>query len=232
VEDSKTESNAASPKKSRVRFSLRRMFVGAIVLTLIASNIFTSWHLQQARQTVHVQQMEINALRKELRFLDTSDKENVHVVALESPHELTWKWRIYVPQDRKLALKSVIGNLPLGDFPENTGFMWIHPGELVLTCMVSRNAIGEWTKTIRIEQDGSTSDVVSTIPAKKMDWYSQAGTWGESGILLNSGQQTFSGTDNVSLVWHRKIVNGKPGQIVDPQQPSEGIVFWLEPRKD
>lgn len=206
------------------------MFVGLIVLALVASNLFTSWHLYHAQQTTRVQQMEIAMLRRELRFLDTSDQENVHIIALETHQELTWKWRIFIPQGKTQALKSVVGELPQGDFPETSRLMWLHPGERELTCYVSRSANGEWMQTIRTEVDGMVSDSRSKIPDEQMAWVTQQGATHTSGVLpVTKHQQTISGTDKFGLIWYRRYVGTKPNQRVDTTQPSEGIVFWLEP---
>lgn len=218
------------PKRSRLRFSLGTMFVALLVLALVASNLFTSWHLYHARQANRVQQMEIGFLLKELRFLDTSDQENVHIVALETYQELTWKWRIFVPEGKTQALKSMVGELPLGAFPETSRLMWIHPGQRILTCFVSRSANGEWMLTIRTEVDGMVSESTSKIPDEKMAWFTQQGATHTSGVLpISKQQQTISGTNPFGLIWHRKYVGTKLNQRVDTAQPSEGIVFWLEP---
>ena len=222
-----------SPTKSRLRFSLGTFFVGAIVLTLIASNLFTSWHLQNARQVNRAQQMELEFLRKELRFLDTSDQDHVHIVALETHQDMVWKWRVYVPDGKKFWLKSVIGKITDRGFPHDEVYTSIGPGEIVLTCSVARNAAGEWEQAISQDFDGHGSAGTEKIPEASLHWYGKRGSSTTSGSITPSlKQQSYSGNDRIELLRLRKWVHENPNQTFDPYEPTDGILFWLEPAEE
>ncbi|MEW4564292.1 hypothetical protein AB1K70_17270 [Bremerella sp. JC770] len=213
-----------------MRFSLKTMLVGAIVLTLIASNLFTSWHLFQAQQLVRVQQMEIDALRRELRSLDTSDRKNVHVIAMETNQDMVWKWRIFIPPGKKFNLKSMVGTISDRSFPEGAMVTPIEPGEGVLTCSVTRNAGGDWDQDVRYVSGAHVATSTLKVFDSSMAWYGKQGSSTTSGSITTSmGQQSFSGEHRIELLRFRRWIQDQPNVKFAPTESTDGILFWLEP---
>ncbi len=230
MNDQQPNATMSAQKKSRLRFSLGTLFVAAIILTLIASNVFTSWHLQQARQANRIQQMEIDVLRKELRFLDLSDKENVHIIALETNHDMVWKWRVFTPDGKKFALKSVIGQITDRNFPHDELYTFLKPGEIELTYGLVKNAAGNWEQTIKQQSPGRGSSGTEKIPSDKMEWYGKNGSSTTSGSITPVlDQQSYSGDHRIELLRLRKWLHEDPTEMVDPSEPADGILLWLEP---
>lgn len=217
-------------KKSRLRFSLGTLFVAAIILTLIVSNVFTSWHLHKAREKERIQRVEIAALRKERRLFDTSVWDHVHILALETNQDMVWKWRVHVPHGKKFSLRTVIGKITDRNFPHDNRYRLIGPGELVLTCTVARNAAGEWEQTISQSFDSHKGTDIVKIPNASMDWYGKRGSSSTAGSITPSlKQQSFSGNHEIELLRFRHWVQGKPNQTYNPSEPTDGILLWLEP---
>jgi len=217
-------------KRPRIRFSLKAMLLGAIVLTLIASNFFTSWHLFQAQQLSRVQQMEIDQLRKELRFLDMSDQENVHVIAMESNQNMVWKWRIFIPIGKKFNLRSVVGTITDRSFPEGAMVTPIEHGEGVLTCSVTRNAGGDWDQNIRYVSGVHVLTSTTKVFDSSMAWYGKNGSSNTAGSITTSmGQLSFSGDHRIELLRFRRWIHDTPNVKRAPTEPADGILCWLEP---
>lgn len=145
MEDREVPAETSPDKNARLRFSLGTMFIGLIILALITSNLFTSWHLQEARDVSRLQEIEIEHLREQLRLLDVSDASQVHIIALETDddfNDMEWKWRIYVPEGKKFDVHGMVGKITESDFPEEDGIVLseVGPGQTELMFRIHQEA--------------------------------------------------------------------------------------------
>jgi hypothetical protein len=87
--------NAPAPR--RLRFSLRGFLVGIGAVCLLLSNGIALRELSELRR-------ESQQLRDELGYLTITDASKPHVASASRMEDLTWRWRIYVPDRRRFAV--------------------------------------------------------------------------------------------------------------------------------
>ena len=122
----------------RIRFSLKTLFVVLLVATLAGSHVFTSYRLKKTHD-------ENVKLRTELGYLTIEDRSKVHVVQLATHEDLTWQWRVYVPEGAKVVLKAAAQEIPEYGLPaEWHAGSECPPGEYSLTAAVRRDREGQW----------------------------------------------------------------------------------------
>jgi hypothetical protein len=125
----------------RVRFSLKGLLLFLLVATLAASNIFTSYRLKQSHD-------ENAKLRTELGYLTIEDRSKLNVVQIATYEDLKWQWRVYVPEESKLVLRTATHDIPEYGLPLNSGRLGLRHGEYLITAAVRRDREGKWQLTL------------------------------------------------------------------------------------
>jgi hypothetical protein len=140
----------------RIRFSLKTLLVG----TLAGSHVFTSYRSKKTHD-------ENAKLRTELGYLTIEDRSKVHVVGLATHEDLTWQWRVYVPEGAKLVLKTATHDIPEFGLPADWHMAsGCPPGEYSLTAAVRRDREGNW----QLKVAGGGIRLRSNIPEPMTKW--------------------------------------------------------------
>jgi hypothetical protein len=144
----------------RIRFSLKTLFVVLLIGTLAGSHMFTSYRLKQTHD-------ENVKLRTELGYLTIEDPSKVHVVGLATHEDLTWQWRVYVPEGARVVLKTATDHVPEYGLPEDWHMASeCPPGEYLLTAAVRRDREGNW----QLKVAGGGIRLRSNIPEPMTKW--------------------------------------------------------------
>ncbi len=107
--DTDGEQVAAEQRPRRKwRFSLRRLFAVCIIATIVASHVITSMRLFRENS-------ELRELRQEVGYLDVRNTNLPHIVGVKTLDDLTWKWKLYLPEGRTFVIREFLGTAP----PEN-----------------------------------------------------------------------------------------------------------------
>ena len=216
------------PVMPRIRFSLKTLFVVLLVGTLAASHVFTSYRLRQTHD-------ENVKLRTELGYLTIEDRTKLHVVGLAAHEDLTWQWRMYVPEGAKLVLRTATHEIPEYGLPATPGARaGLSPGEYIVTAAVRRDREGKWQ--LKLSTGGSYSR--TPIPETAALWIDKKA----SNISMAAGAGATETKDRgkplrllrvlsqahlppgVSPVWgfDEPPPRGKPNRI------SDGLMIWID----
>src|SRR5437773_1739456 len=104
------------PRASIFRFSLRELILLMAVIALAVSHSITSMRLRTVSD-------ENRLLRQEVNRFPLEDESLLHVAALQSTDNLTWRWRLHVPQNGKFVLRTEDANLPESGLPTKLGYV-------------------------------------------------------------------------------------------------------------
>jgi hypothetical protein len=83
---------------------------------------------------------EVRRLRNETGRLFVEDKTKLHAIEVETDNELTWKWRVWIPENRTFVVHFTGENIPDG-FPQRNRMSigLSEPGEQVITYRIQRD---------------------------------------------------------------------------------------------
>lgn len=226
-------------RRFSLRFSLWTLFVLALLLSLVFSNLFTSWNLQKAHQEIaeresllEAKDAEIKSYRQRLGILTIEDPQKVHIVALDTHQDLVWQWRVFVPTGKPLAVKSVIGKIPSQEFPTDYIYSTMDSGEWLLTFSVAKDADGHWTERITRAGASMTSESSNTISDAAMKWYSARERPRRQFLAPSDGQQLFDPDRPIELVRIRQTNTKASSRESKRETLTNGLVFWLEPKQE
>src|SRR5262245_39937466 len=121
------------PRASIFRFSLRELVLLMAVVALAVSNSITSVKLKTVWE-------ENRLLRQEVNRFPLQDESLLHVAALQSTDNLTWRWRLHVPENGKFVLRTENANLPERGLPTKLGYVGdeLPKGDVYLTVTVQK----------------------------------------------------------------------------------------------
>jgi len=212
----------------RIRFSLKTLFVVLLVGTLAASHVFTSYRLKQTHD-------ENVKLRTELGYLTIEDRSKVHVVGLATHEDLTWQWRVYVPEGARLVLKTATHKIPEYGLPATSDVRAaLPPGEHLVTAAVHRDREGRWQ--LQLSTGGSYSPTpFPDATAKWLDdkasilcWSAGAGgtetKHAEKPLRLLRVLSQAHLPPGVSPVWRFD----DPPPRGKPSRSGDGLMIWID----
>lgn len=225
-----------SPLPIWPRFSLMTMFLVAIFLSLVFSNLYTSWQLGKThdenrvqKSTLKAQEEELRLYRHQLGILAIKDPAMVHIIALETNQNMVWKYRVFVPDAKSFAVKSVVGQVAAVDFPPDKADNTIGPGEWILTFSLTQRADGKWVERIDRVSDSMIYEHFANIHDSAINWQKVC-LAGERQVLAPvDGQKSFDGDSPINLVRIRDVHDIRPRKQ-DADGPTTGLIFWLEPK--
>lgn len=230
---------AKNERRFSLRFSLWTLFVLALLLSLVFSNLFTSWNLQKARQQIaeresllNAKDAEIKSYRQRLGILTIDDPQKVYIIALDTQHDLVWQWRVYVPPGKPLAVKSVIGKIPLQEFPPDYIYSTMDGGEWLITLAIAKDADGHWTERITRAGDSVTTESSNTVSDAAMKWYATRARLRRRMLAPSDGQQIFAPDQPIELVRIRHTDTNDSSRGSKRETLANGMVFWLEPKQE
>lgn len=224
-----------TPRSRWPRFSLLTLFLAAIFVSLLFSNLYTAWQLGEVhvlsrarKETIRVQEEELRLYRQQLGILAIQDPAMAHVIALETHQNMVWKFRVFVPVATSFAVKSVVGKIPEVELPQAKPSNTIGPGEWILTFSLTRRTDGKWVERIDRVSDSLIYEHFAKVHESEIDWQ-RIFILGDRKILEPVESQKASDADlPIQLV----RVRAKPDMFRrnrDMDPPTDGFMFWLEP---
>ncbi|HET6879277.1 MAG TPA: hypothetical protein VFI31_03945 [Pirellulales bacterium] len=187
------------------------------ILSLVGSNLFTSWQLGKLRD-------ENAKLSKELGRLVISDPTKINVIAVPTYEDMLWRWRIHVPKGSgPLHLFTVTQDVPENGFPANSGSSGpFRDGEYLLTAAIRPDRNGKWQLTIAGPQSSFSMGIAEAAAAWLGDspGYSteQAGA---------SGTQVADPGERLALLRIRAMKRTSPTSSSSAPGPADGVMIWL-----
>jgi len=141
------------------------------VVALAVSHSITSLRLRTVSQ-------ENVLLRQEVNRFPLEDESLLHVAALQSADNLTWRWRLHVPQNGKFVLRTENANLPESGLPTKLGYVGdeLPKGEVYVTVIVEKDRDQRWGVVTLIPAPRVKSR--RFIPASNSTWLEQRSSFG------------------------------------------------------
>jgi hypothetical protein len=154
--------------------------------------------------------------------LVVEDPTKVNAIRVDSRDDYTWKWRVWIPEGNKYAIRAFADGIPEKGFPDNGGTIWVHePGEHVITYEINRDrSDGKWYGKSVLNGSGS----VGRDAQPWVEWSSRTSTGG--GVSTNA--QTFEPGKRIELIRHRVSQVNDSSKM---ENETAGFMIWLEPTK-
>ena len=216
--------NEAPPRVNRFRFSLRTLFVAALIVSLAVSHVGTSWQLRNASQSNAKLMAQNSALRRELGYFDVEDPSKVYVLNLPTLEAYTWRWRMYVPKGHGLTIHKAFSDIPEAGLAHATGSSsFPAEGEFVLTAMIRRDHENRWSISLGTEQ----SSTRTSIDDKHSKWITDSGGVSSSTAGGGKGPEVVAPGQDLVLVRLRAHEKRPDGGSRSAKGPADGIMLWL-----
>ncbi len=126
------------------RFRPRISILNALLLTTVVAMAIV---IVQFWREVGPLRSEVRQLRDELGVITVSEPSKLHAIQVRTKDEMIWKWRVWVPEGKKVRLKLLWSDVPLNGYPSRVDVTTdeLHPGQQWVTVRVQKAAgIDKW----------------------------------------------------------------------------------------
>jgi hypothetical protein len=159
-------------------------------------------------------------------MLVIDDKSKLHVIRVDTRDELTWKWRIWLPEGQVVKVHVTDDVAPKGDatnIATGSGTIWLRDaGEHVVEFRIDKDRTNDrWEGTL-YGDDGS-------VGGYDQPWVTWKSTQTTSGAV-GTNTQSYEPGKRIELIRHivtESAAAGKP----KPTTPASGFAIWIEPAK-
>jgi hypothetical protein len=212
------EENAHSRASWRPRISL---LSALLLMTILGMAIVIArfWH------EIGPLRKEVRALRNEVGKLSIDDKTKIHAMSLHTDDQLTWKWRIWVPEGKQVGMHLQWGNVPRTGVPQRpTTTSTFGPGEGTLTLKVHRDVKGEnWFANLGSTFGGSVG--VDIPPDQRFFlWPRSAGTGDGVGASI-----AFEPDQKTIVLMRNRVAQVNDSSLINKMEgPTAGFIIWLD----
>ena len=213
------------------RYPLSALFVILSFAGLGTGLWSTNRELTRVRQENDRLKHEVSKFRREMGHLEITDDKKIHAIALPSLEDLTWRWRIYVPQSLELHWGfDEISNEGLHARYAKVGAR-LREGEQVLTCAIRKSAHGDWLLLCQSSPDNNKTGV--GLPDGCEPWFTE-----QRGVAFDVSGVRFTqvvSEPSEPLVLLRQREHGFNERSNDirkepPTKKRDGLLLWIAPR--
>jgi hypothetical protein len=202
-------------RRRRFQYSVRTLSIATILVLLAISHLATSFQLWKLRR-------DMQRMRGEVGLLDIGDRTKVHAVAIRDGRLNTWRWRVYVPPNKRIALCYSIGESKPDHFPRSRGGMNLEAGDHIVAASLFKNAQDQWRLAVGAPgamEMGFGGDHVLATPLGASIWaHSVSG-------------KTVAMTDGEPLVLVRLVAKRMPPGVAPTwgrKESGDGFQIWLD----
>lgn len=216
------------------RFSLATILLLLAIVALIVSHVRISRQmaLREAQLSAELEaaRAEVEKLRKEVGYLDVTDKKKLHIAAAPTHLDLDWKWKIFVPEGESFHVHDLIEKSSGGS---SSNRLPLETGENLIQFVVYKGPEGGWKKKLLVKQDRGNTSVSSDLPEDAMSWFG-AGTTSTGGLTSASGTHQYDVESTVDLLKMTARANRPRDEAAaaEEDQPETQIKVWIEPKKE
>ena len=214
----------APPNHRFFRFSLRTLFVVAIITGLVISHVGTSWRLHRATQSNVDLVGQNHALRRELGYFEIEDPSKVYVLNLPTLEAYTWRWRMHVPNDHELNVHYAFNEIPEKGLPKPDGSsgLWAE-GEVLLTVIIRKDHEGKWALSVGTKNSSTRTG----ISPDQIKWITDSGGHGSQTGGTGKEPATVSPGEELVLLRLRAHEKQPDGSSKSVSGDADGIMLWI-----
>lgn len=100
-------------------------------------------------------------MRGDVGLLDIGDRTKVHAVGINDADLHSWRWRVYVPANKRINLCYATEERNPNTYPRNRGMMRLNPGEHIVAASLFQDGAGKWRLAV-----GAPSAIVDSFGGK------------------------------------------------------------------
>jgi len=200
-------------------FSLKSFLIALTIVALVSSHVYTSIQLKEAND-------ENRLLHQELDRFPVNDSSRLHVGAVTSLNPFTWRWRLYVPKNRRFILRTANSQIPESGFATPLGWVGdeLPAGELIVTIAAHKDAGGKWSIVTMVPNERSRFPVAPNETAWLNSGYYGWRQTGRDGVVA------FDSDQPVLLLRARESIVANGRHSVN-MKPTNGVMVWIEEQK-
>jgi hypothetical protein len=138
---------------SQIRFSLRGAFA-AIALVAVVLSLWISYRAADENKRLRAENTRLRNESGELT-IEPGNEDKVHAIKVATLDAYTWRWRIYAPKGRPIALRIVSERI-LADgksYGNGESAFGLSPGETLITLGLRRSPKGQWEWVVQEAHD-------------------------------------------------------------------------------
>jgi hypothetical protein len=209
--------SADGSRRFRPRFSL---LTALLLMTFVGIVIVV---VQQWRE-VGPLRAQVRRLRDEVGVLTIEDESKLHAIQIRQDEELTWRWRVWVPQGGETYLHLQWGNVPKTGVPSEYSTSTLEPGEHWIVLKARRGTKNNtWLSSLQTQSSSSTSSIQDD--QHWFDWESST----SNGEGVGHSTEVFdAATKRVILQRLRVGQLSKSLGLQKQAGPTPGFIIWLE----
>jgi hypothetical protein len=222
---------ADSREDSMPRFRLQYSLATLLLVVTVACMAVALWVTSRELGTLRA---ESQRYRNESGYLTISDPKKLHVIKVPTTDGDTWRWRLFVPDDRKFLLHTSVGDVPLTGYTGGSGSSTaLSAGEHTVSARIARDISSN--RVLRFDLGGGSS-ISTGMEGKRGDWldremrgYSTAGAGAGKTDSAEPGQPLELLRLRVMEVVEVKHPDGSiTKDSVTPKGSSDGFLIWIE----
>ena len=221
--------------KRRWQFSLKTLLIVVTLIALMMALWATNNKLheigEEYRYYKSETKAEIEKYRAELGHLTISDPKRVHAAQVPTL-DGTWRWRVYIPEGRKLKLRNRAGRVPRTGYPGGMAIT-MEPGEHTVWAGMQKNLEGRQVFTVK----SSGAETAIIFSDKDIAWIKKYKELprNSSGVLDGKTQSAEPGMPLLLLrsrVQKKTIDKAPDGTVIGSSTepypgPADGIMIWI-----
>jgi hypothetical protein len=215
-----------------------------LLVTAIVALVIVVWQLWQEVAPLRT---EVRRLRNEVGELMIADDTKIYALNVRTNDDLTWKWRVYLPKNRRYRLNLVSNPVPESGYPAANSYSGssssVEAGEYVVEIAIRKDANGTWIARHSMHGVGESGGKGHSGGATSLDapseWLDGGRRYTSSGVL--KAEQILASPDERLLLVRLRpsVFTPKDPDSNDPLKanvgtsrpatgPVDGLLIWID----
>ena len=186
--------------------------------------------LVMARRELAEKTARLDTVLNEMRYLNIADDTQINAINIPGFGRKSWRWRIYLPGDRRFRLRVAFDDVPGRGIPANAPDNMIcelPPGESILSASLNK-VNDEWELGLHAETAGRQNfDFNTEVAGKRTEWLDKRGGCSLN-LAGNSTTESGSPDQPFVLLNYRDGLSPRPGVTATNPNPTDGVMIWIQ----
>ncbi len=200
------------------------LLTAMLLITIVGMAI----KIVQLRLELDPLRRDLRMLRKSLGQLSIDDESKLHAIAVPTLQDLTWSWRVWIPQGRQVTLHYQWGNVPRTGVPSKRNSVTLPPGEQSI--WLSAMQVGPRASEIEVTLDTS-GGMVGARTRSNDRWLMRFTQDSNSTAFEGVPWSTYVAPQSEKVIVLRRFRVGEEmssEELSRSNEPTPGFIVWLE----